>query len=400
MTLELVSRSVLLCLCLCMGVLPAQAQNTILSTGNWDDVTIWSGANIADAVTEDVIFNTSSGITATVPMATSYTVGNVDLQSNTIEVQGILDIGQMGNPKNVTAAGNASLKMTSSVTSALTIWGNINAAESFSLWSVSQIIIKGDVNLGDNSTLLITTGKSIIIEGNLIAGTGTYANIADGATLQVLGNITVDVGSSRRTSTAVIEANSCTGPPGFCSTVVLPIRLLDFNADVAGNEVQVKWSTATEINVDYIAVQRAVDGHTFTDIGQVKAFGNSNTIRKYSLTDDAPVTGNLYYRLRSVDFDGKEEFSRVIAVRYLSSHAVQLFPNPAGNEVNIQLNFVPAEQTTHVLTDLYGRTVTQFNTRSQRETLALPGVLPGVYFLKTRSGKDTFLNRIIFTGKP
>ena len=400
MTLDLVSRRLLLCLCLCTGILPALAQNTILSSGNWDDPSIWSGSNIADVVSEDVAFNVSSGITAIVPMATAYTVGNVDLQSNTIEIQGTLDIGQMGNPKNVTAADNASLKMTSSVLSALTIWGNVNAAASFSLWSVSQIIVKGDVNMGDNGTILITGGKSIIIEGNLVAGTGAFANIADGSTLEVLGDITVGTGSSRRSSTAVIKAKSCSGPPEFCGGVILPIRLLEFNADVAGDEVLVKWSTATEINVDYIEVQRSEDGHTFANIGKVKAFGNSNTIKNYSLTDDAPVIGNLYYRLHSVDFDGKEEFSRVVAVRYLSSNAVQIFPNPTGHQVNIQLNFIPAEQTTHVLTDLYGRTIAQFTTHLQRETLQVPDSKPGVYFLKTKSGKDIFLNRIVFTERP
>jgi hypothetical protein len=400
MTLDLVSRRVLLCLCLCTGILPVLAQNTILSSGNWDETILWSGANIADGVGEDVAFLTSSGTTTTVQLGTSFTVGNVDLQSNAIVVQGTLDIGQAGMPKNVTAGNSASLSTTTSTLSMLTIWGDITAGESFQLSSVSQIIIMGDVDLGNNSAITIFPNKIIKIQGNLTLGDFTFANILNGATLEVDGDIIAGAGSSANSATGTIHGKSCSGPPEFCGGVILPIRLLDFKADVEGDEVQVKWSTATEINVDYIAVQRSVDGHTFADIGKVKAFGNSNTIKHYSLTDDAPVNGNLYYRLRSVDFDGTEEFSRVVAVRYLSSNAVQLFPNPASHEVNIQLNFIPAEQTIHVLTDLYGRTIRQFITRSQRETLTLPGILPGVYFLKTKSGKDTFLNRLVLTEKP
>ncbi|HEY5747179.1 MAG TPA: T9SS type A sorting domain-containing protein [Chryseolinea sp.] len=401
MTLYLVSRRVLLCLCLCMGIPPALAQNTILSSGNWDDTNLWSGANIADVLGENVAFLTSSGITATVEMGTSYTVGNVDLQSNSIVVQGTLDIGQSGSPKNVTAGNSASLSTTTSTLSMLTIWGDITAGESFQLSSVSQIIVKGDVNLAKNSAITIFPNKTIKIEGNLTLGDDTFGNILAGATLEVDGDIIAGAGSSTIGALgAIIKGRSCSGPPEFCGGVILPIRLLEFNADVAGDEVQVKWSTATEINVDYIVVQRSVDGHTFADIGKVKAFGNSSTIKNYSLTDHEPVIGNLYYRLHSVDFDGKEEFSRVIAVRYLSSSAVQIFPNPAGKQVNIQLNFIPAEQTTHVLTDLYGRTIAQFTTRMQRETLQVPDIKPGVYFLKTKSGKDIFLNRIVFTGRP
>jgi len=400
MTLDLVTRRVLLCLCLCMGMLPVSAQTTIITSGDWNDINTWLGSNIGDNVGEDVSFLASSGTTATVPLGTSYTVGNVDMQWNMIVVQGTLDVGESGNPKNVTAGNSASLSTTTSTLSMLTIWGDVTAGSSFQLSSVSQIIIKGDVNLADNSAITIFTGKSIRIEGNLITGDGTFANIANGSTLEVLGDITVGAGSSRLSSTAVIKGRSCSGPTDFCGGVILPIRLLEFNADVAGDEVQINWSTATEINVDYIAVQRSVDGHTFADIGKVKAFGNSNTIKNYSLTDDQPVIGNLYYRLHSVDFDGKEEFSRVIAVRYLSSSAVQIFPNPASKQVNIQLNFIPAEQTTHTLTDLYGRTIAQFITRMPRETLQVPDIKPGVYFLKTKSGKDIFLNRIVFTERP
>ena len=382
-------------------MLPVLAQNTILSSGNWDETTLWSGANIADVVGEDVTFLTSSGITTTVQMGTSYTVGNVDLQSNSIVIQGSLDIGQSGNPKNVTAGNSASLSTTTSTLSMLAIWGNVTAGESFQLSSVSQILIKGDVALGKNSAITIFPNKTIKIEGNLTLGDDTFGNILAGATLEVDGDIVAGPGSSTIGALgAIITGRSCSGPPEFCGGVILPIRLLEFNADVAGDEVQVKWSTATEINVDYIAVQRSVDGHTFADIGKVKAFGNSNTIRNYSLVDDAPLIGNLYYRLHSVDFDGKEEFSRVIAVRYLSSSAVQIFPNPTTRQVNIQLNFIPAEQTTHVLTDLYGRTITQFTTHLQQETLQVPDIKPGVYFLKTRSGKDIFLNRIVFTERP
>ena len=399
MTFDLVSRRALLCLCLCTALLPVSAQNTIITSGDWNDINIWLGSNIGDALGEDVVFLTSTGTTATVPLGTSYTVGNVDMQGNIIEVQGTLDIGGPGNPKNLTA-GTATLRTAASALSMLTIWGNITAGQSFQLWSVSQIIVKGDVNLANSGAIFISPNKIIRIEGNLTLGNDTFANIGSGATLQVDGDIIAGPGSSALGSQGTIQGRSCTGPPDFCGGVILPIRLLEFNAGVVGDEVQVKWSTATEINVDYIVVQRSVDGHTFADIGRVKAFGNSNTIRHYSLTDSEPVIGNLYYRLHSVDFDGKEEFSRVIAVRYLSSNAVQVFPNPAGKQVDIQLNFVPAEQTTHVLTDLYGRTIAQFTTRTQRETLQVPDIKPGVYFLKTKSGKDLVLNRIVFTERP
>jgi hypothetical protein len=367
-----------------------------VSPGSWNSTAIWQGGNVADVIGENVTFGAPSLLMATVPVATSYIIGAVDLQSNIISVAGVMNIGQSGTPKDVTAVAG-SLSVSSG--GVLTIWGNVNASGGLSFVGSGQLIIKGNVNMGNNGKFLIASTGNVVIEGNLTGGTGTFANFSPGGQLTVLGDVVVGTSStSNAASGGAFKARTCTGPAAFCGNAVLPIQLFQLKADVAGDAVVVKWTTATEINVDYMAVQRSTDGHTFQDVGTVKAFGNSTVLRNYSLTDPDPSIGNLYYRLRTVDFDGKEEFSYVVAARYFTSKAIDIYPNPsAGSTVNIHLNFNPGEETTNTLVDMFGRTVAQFNMHTSSETLDVHNIEPGVYFLKTKMGDEILLNRIVFT---
>ena len=43
----------------------------------------------------------------------------------------------------------------------------------------------------------------------------------------------------------------------------------------------------------------------FEPVGTVAGAGNSNTALHYQLTDDEPLPGTSYYRLKQTDFDGQ-----------------------------------------------------------------------------------------------
>ena len=58
----------------------------------------------------------------------------------------------------------------------------------------------------------------------------------------------------------------------------LPITLTSFTAKPKGDQVMVEWETATELNNDYMAVERSADGRRFDEIGRVQGAGNSNTL--------------------------------------------------------------------------------------------------------------------------
>lgn len=93
---------------------------------------------------------------------------------------------------------------------------------------------------------------------------------------------------------------------GSALGVVLPVRLTSFRAAATPQcEVNLNWQTTGETNASYYSVERSTDNIFFTEIGRVKAAGNSTLVIAYSLSDNSAPAGKLFYRLRVVDTDDK-----------------------------------------------------------------------------------------------
>jgi hypothetical protein len=87
----------------------------------------------------------------------------------------------------------------------------------------------------------------------------------------------------------------------------LPIELQSFSCAQRINQMHLEWITSSEINNNYFIIERSSDGVNFEDIGKVSGSGNSNTTLKYDFYDLHPFAGDNYYRLKQVDYDGKNE---------------------------------------------------------------------------------------------
>lgn len=93
----------------------------------------------------------------------------------------------------------------------------------------------------------------------------------------------------------------------FENTTLLPVELTSFDAISVENEVHLSWVTLTERNNDHFVVEKSKDGKSFQFVQDVDGAGNSVEIKNYNVEDKAPYSGISYYRLRQIDFDGKEE---------------------------------------------------------------------------------------------
>lgn len=150
------------------------------------------------------------------------------------------------------------------------------------------------------------------------------------------------------TSSDPLTTADCTNFPGSqifndnfdCSAALLPVELLYFTAAPYNDDVLLNWQTATEINNDYFEVERSTDGIRFEKIGQVAGAGTTTQNQFYELIDDNPITGENYYRLRQVDFDGKFEYSTIQVVVFEKEYDTNIttFPNPVRYTLNVESN--------------------------------------------------------------
>lgn len=136
----------------------------------------------------------------------------------------------------------------------------------------------------------------------------------------------------------------------------LPVELLHFDARPEEAEVLCTWATATETNNDFFTVERSADGETFSDIGEVDGAGQSQATLAYAFSDDAPLNGLSYYRLRQTDFDGTEAWSQAVAVwRGAPTSELVLYPNPCADELFV-VGGASAEELVSII-DATGRMV-------------------------------------------
>ena len=138
----------------------------------------------------------------------------------------------------------------------------------------------------------------------------------------------------------------------------LPVKLTSFNAELEGRKVLCAWETASEINNDYFIVERSADGSNYVSIGTVKGAGNSTYVSYYSFTDEEPLSGNNYYRLKQKDFDGAFTYSETEYVYMETKVAYTLFPNPSPGKIHIRKTGESLEGSKVVIRDMNGKEIT------------------------------------------
>ncbi|GAB2805961.1 hypothetical protein GCM10027043_00780 [Ferruginibacter profundus] len=175
----------------------------------------------------------------------------------------------------------------------------------------------------------------------------------------------------------------------------LAISLTDFNAEAVKEKVKLNWSTVSEINNNYFSVERSTDGSSWTVLQTIKGAGNSSSLLNYTWMDEKPVVGNLYYRLKQTDLDGKFTYSTTRLVKYTTGDNIYAYPVPnTGNTVNFKGMLQPKDMQLALL-DAAGATV--YRTTLTTNLAELPLIKPGVYTLSLynkQSGTTTNLRYV------
>jgi hypothetical protein len=86
--------------------------------------------------------------------------------------------------------------------------------------------------------------------------------------------------------------------PQFYPFAPLPVELVSFTGWNQGSVNQLQWITASELNTDKFEVEKSTVSGVWNTIGSKTAAGNSNIKLTYNFTDNNPVVGDNYYRLK------------------------------------------------------------------------------------------------------
>ena len=156
----------------------------------------------------------------------------------------------------------------------------------------------------------------------------------------------------------------------YTPTDPTPIRLIDFTAARIDQNVLITWKTASEINNDYFTLEHSSNGTDFSTIAFISGAGNSNSLRSYSYTDNAPGEGMNFYRLKQTDFDRNYKYSQVISVRLSEKEFEIRKIDHTANSRNVSFLVVcPQEKFTDIhVYNIEGRLVFQTGRLLQKGT--------------------------------
>ncbi|MFZ5946778.1 MAG: FG-GAP-like repeat-containing protein [Stygiobacter sp.] len=199
----------------------------------------------------------------------------------------------------------------------------------------------------------------------------------------------------------------------------LPVELVSFSVECRMQNVELNWTTATEVNNYGFEIERSVilrqaqddnkhnvmvsqpdrqaglsNHDNWEKIGFVPGYGNSNSPKEYSFVDKNRVGSKIKYRLRQIDNDGSFKYSGEVEVNIEAPKEFSLeqnYPNPFNPSTRISFNLPTDVFVSLKVFDVLGREVSTLiaeelpaGTHSREwNGSALPS---GIYFYRLWAG--------------
>ncbi len=180
----------------------------------------------------------------------------------------------------------------------------------------------------------------------------------------------------------------------FYDASTLPVELISFTAECTNEGSKLLWSTASEQNNMQFEIERSADLRNWKTIAIIPGAGNSNEMIEYSYLDPQGSDNLYYYRLKQLDFNGKQAYSPLatsdcISFEGLSDLSIQ--PNPVADNLNIVVTTALDEGAIVYIQDMFGKLVLQENAELMRGENALvfdvSFLNPGTYILVVQTEK-------------
>jgi len=205
----------------------------------------------------------------------------------------------------------------------------------------SQPTVSWGFDLGGSANVTSYTVQAVYYNGSfqtvtLCSGgaiSGNNLTFSATAPAQILGQnfqirITYTISGSSNQNITVDNFSTSAQVAG----TILPVKFSTLDARVSTSSVSLKWTVASEENMNGYEVERSTDGRNYSKIGFVGASGSNS----YSFVDPR-ASSIAYYRIKSVDVNGRYAYSTVALIKAGKSLIVlKAFPSPFIKTLSIQ----------------------------------------------------------------
>lgn len=200
--------------------------------------------------------------------------------------------------------------------------------------SLTVMLINRDMNASRTVTINLN---------NFNATNGNYRT-KQLASLPATETFVSNTQNASQESTVAVNSNSLTiTVPALSTTAILlanqtalPVHLISFSGKASSEGNILSWSTEEEVNNKGFEIERSQNGATFEKIGAVTGRGTMSARVDYQFIDKKPLA-DAYYRLKQLDFDDNNTFSRSIHIKNESGIKMIVYPNPVRGILNFDV---------------------------------------------------------------
>jgi hypothetical protein len=293
---------------------------------------------------------------------------------------------------NLSASSEFNCKYNTPTNNTVNLFSPLVQVKANEYWQIDKI------SGGNAKVTLSWDHNKVAMDDVLIADIMTaYYN---GSNWTDAGGIGTATGNVTTTGSVISNAVSSFGSItlGYYSYPV-PLKLLSFTASRRSGISYLRWITDNEQQVDHFDVQRSYDGINYSSIGN-KPARNSGFREQYDFEDYSLFNGFAWYRIRSIDRDGKFSFSRIAVVSetdLLSTSFIVMNPvrtaitifNKTGMDGNFDYRFVNSA----------GQLILQGRINMKNNVgivLPLPSqTASGIYFLELSNDRTQFRKKLM-----
>lgn len=126
-----------------------------------------------------------------------------------------------------------------------------------------------------------------------------------------------------------VRPNLLTGEVGCLrGAIITPIEFGNISATKQGEQNQINFTALTEINVKEYQIERSNNAKDFVLINTVAAKNKNNS--SYVVTDNNPLSGSNYYRIKAIENNGVIKYSKIVLVKN-DEIQLNISPNPVSD---------------------------------------------------------------------
>ncbi|MBS1609491.1 MAG: T9SS type A sorting domain-containing protein [Bacteroidetes bacterium] len=265
----------------------------------------------------------------------------------------------------------------------------MDAAEYWPVTKISGGTAKATLNW-DNSKVAF---PNWVLSGIVVAGYNGSLWTDQGGGGTATGNVmtTGSVTSSSMSSFNLVGFGSKAFP--------IPLKLISFTAQKENRYILLSWITENEASVSHFTIEKSTDGKSFAPFTEVPA-RNSGNRETYSVNDSTGLPAIIYYRLKSVDIDGKFSYSNIIIIKSSdSAEGLFLINNPVHDNIIIRVQQKESIQWNVQIHTSSGQLVSkQYLATTGNGYYRLPintELAAGIYFLTLTGGDKQYNFRVV-----